>query len=106
MGTRLSISSAYHPQTDGQSKRTIQNLKDMLRACIIDFGGILDSHVPLVDFTYNNSYHAIIGMAPYEALYGRRCKHPYVGEKKVRRKSEGMRWSERPLRNSKWRKPI
>ncbi|KAI3776235.1 hypothetical protein L1987_46008 [Smallanthus sonchifolius] len=62
MGTRLNISTAYHPQTDGQSERTIQTLDDMLRACIIDFGGSWDSHLPLAKFSYNNSHHTTIGM--------------------------------------------
>ncbi|KAD6454275.1 hypothetical protein E3N88_08981 [Mikania micrantha] len=87
MGTRLNISTAYHPQTDGQSERTIQTLEDMLRAFIIDFGGSWDDHLPLVEFSYNNSYHASIGMPPYEALYGRRCRTPVcwggVGQKEV-----------------------
>ncbi|KAI3777919.1 hypothetical protein L1987_47722 [Smallanthus sonchifolius] len=76
MGTRLNISTAYHPQTDGQSERTIQTLEDMLRACIIDFGGSWDSHLPLAEFSYNNSYHVTIGMPPYEMLYGRKCRTP------------------------------
>ena len=76
MGTRLHISTAYHPQTDGQSERTIQTLEDMLRACIIDFGGSWDKHLPLAEFSYNNSYHASIFMPPFEALYGRKCRTP------------------------------
>ena len=76
MGTKLLLSTAYHPQTDGQSERTIQTLEDMLRACIIDFGGSWDTYLPLVEFSYNNSYHASIGMAPYELLYGRKCRTP------------------------------
>ncbi|KAI3773906.1 hypothetical protein L1987_48445 [Smallanthus sonchifolius] len=76
MGTRLNISTAYHPQTDGQSKRTIQTLEDMVRACIIDFGGSWDSHLPLAEFSYNNSYHSTIGMPPFEMLYGRKCRTP------------------------------
>ncbi|KAK1421720.1 hypothetical protein QVD17_24278 [Tagetes erecta] len=76
MGTRLHISSAYHPQTDGQSERTIQTLEDMLRACVLEFGGSWDSHLPLAEFSYNNSYHASIKMPPYEMLYGRRCRTP------------------------------
>ncbi|KAK9055581.1 hypothetical protein SSX86_026665 [Deinandra increscens subsp. villosa] len=76
MGTKLLLSTAYHPQTDGQSERTIQTLEDMLRACAIDFGGSWDSHLPLVEFSYNNSYHASIGMPPYEMLYGRKCRTP------------------------------
>jgi transposase InsO family protein len=76
LGTRLNLSTAYHPQTDGQSERTIQTLEDMLRSCVIDFGGSWDSHLPLVEFAYNNSYHSSIGMAPFEALYGRKCRTP------------------------------
>ncbi|KAI3704137.1 hypothetical protein L1987_74351 [Smallanthus sonchifolius] len=78
MGTRLNISTAYHPQTDGQSKRTIQTLQDMLRACIIDFGGSWDSHLPLAEFSYNNSHHTTIGMPPYEMLYGRKYESAHV----------------------------
>ncbi|GJY83268.1 putative reverse transcriptase domain-containing protein [Tanacetum coccineum] len=66
------MSTTYHPQTDGQSERTIQTLKDMLRACVIDFGGNWDVHLPLVEFSYNNSYHSSIRCAPFEALYGRK----------------------------------
>ncbi|GKC73938.1 putative reverse transcriptase domain-containing protein [Tanacetum coccineum] len=74
LGTRLDMSTAYHPQTDGQSKRTIQTLEDMLRACVIDFGGSWDTHLPLAEFSYNNSYHSSIRCAPFEALYGRKCR--------------------------------
>ncbi|GJT96243.1 putative reverse transcriptase domain-containing protein [Tanacetum coccineum] len=70
LGTNLDMSTAYHPQTDGQSERTIQTLKDMLRACVIDFGKGWVNHLPLVEFSYNNSYHASIKAAPFEALYG------------------------------------
>ncbi|GJY09815.1 putative reverse transcriptase domain-containing protein [Tanacetum coccineum] len=66
----------YHPETDGQSERTIQTLEDMLRACVIDFGKGWDKHLPLVEFSYNNSYHASIKAAPFEALYGRKCRSP------------------------------
>ncbi|GKF51468.1 reverse transcriptase domain-containing protein [Tanacetum coccineum] len=72
----LDMSTIYHPQTDGQSKRTIQTLKDMLRACVIDFGSSWDRHLTLVEFSYNNSYHASIKAAPYEALYERKCRSP------------------------------
>ena len=70
------MSTAYHPQTDGQSERTIQTLEDMLRACVIDFGKAWDTHLPLVEFSYNNSYHSSIKVAPFEALYGRKCRSP------------------------------
>ncbi|GKE16668.1 putative reverse transcriptase domain-containing protein, partial [Tanacetum coccineum] len=73
LGTRLDMGTTYHPQTDGQSERTIQTLKDMLRACVIDFGGNWDVHLPLAEFSYNNSYHSSIRCAPFEALYGRKC---------------------------------
>nr|GEV94309.1 putative reverse transcriptase domain-containing protein [Tanacetum cinerariifolium] len=76
LGTRLDLSIAYHPQTDGQSECTIQTLKDMLRACIIDFGGSWDVHLPLDKFSYNNSYNSSIRCAPFEALYGRKCRSP------------------------------
>ncbi|KAI3778451.1 hypothetical protein L2E82_07749 [Cichorium intybus] len=76
MGTRLHFSTAFHPQTDGQSERTIQTLEDMLRACAIDFGGSWDDHLHLAEFSYNNSYHSSIKMPPYEALYGRKCRTP------------------------------
>ncbi|GJV83724.1 putative reverse transcriptase domain-containing protein [Tanacetum coccineum] len=68
LGTRLDMSTAYHPQTDGQSERTIQTLEDMLRACVMDFGGSWDTHLPLIEFSYNNSYHMSIKCAPFEAL--------------------------------------
>ncbi|XP_019228487.1 PREDICTED: uncharacterized protein LOC109209634, partial [Nicotiana attenuata] len=74
LGTRVELSTAFHPQTDGQSERTVQILEDMLRACVIDFGGQWDQFLPLVEFAYNNSYQSSIEMAPYEALYGRRCR--------------------------------
>nr|GEY47574.1 putative reverse transcriptase domain-containing protein [Tanacetum cinerariifolium] len=76
MGTRLGMSTAYHPETDGQSERTIQTLEDMLRACVIDFGNGWEKHLPLVEFSYNNNYHASIKAAPFEALYGRKCRSP------------------------------
>ncbi|KAM0053816.1 putative nucleotidyltransferase, Ribonuclease H [Helianthus debilis subsp. tardiflorus] len=75
-GSRLDMSTAYHPQTDGQSERTIQTLEDMLRACVIDFGKNWEKHLPLVEFSYNNSYHTSIQAAPFEALYGRKCRSP------------------------------
>nr|GEW44261.1 reverse transcriptase domain-containing protein [Tanacetum cinerariifolium] len=74
LGTNLNMSTAYHPQTNGQSERTIQTLEDMLRACVIDFGSSWDCRFPLVEFSYNNSYHASIKAAPYEALYERKCR--------------------------------
>ncbi|GJV47840.1 putative reverse transcriptase domain-containing protein [Tanacetum coccineum] len=70
------MSIAYHPETDGQKERTIQTLEDMLRACVIDFGKGWVKYLPLAEFSYNNSYHASIKAAPYEALYGRKCRSP------------------------------
>ncbi|GKC15491.1 putative reverse transcriptase domain-containing protein [Tanacetum coccineum] len=69
LGTKLDMSMAYHPQTDGQSERTIQTLEDMLRACVLDFKGSRDVHLPLVEFSYNNSYHSSMQCALFEALY-------------------------------------
>ncbi|KAH0715068.1 hypothetical protein KY284_007973 [Solanum tuberosum] len=74
LGSKVNLSTAFHPQTDGQAERTIQTLEDILRDCVIDFKGNWNDHLPLVEFAYNNSYHASIQMAPYEALYGRRCR--------------------------------
>ncbi|GKE88761.1 putative reverse transcriptase domain-containing protein [Tanacetum coccineum] len=74
LGTDISMSTSYHPKTDGQSERTIQTLEDMLRACVIDFGKGWVKHLPLAEFSYNISYHASIKAAPYEALYGRKCR--------------------------------
>ncbi|GJU88071.1 putative reverse transcriptase domain-containing protein [Tanacetum coccineum] len=76
LGTRLDVSTTYHPETDGRSERTIQMLEDMLRTCVLDFGKGWDKHLPLVEFSYNNSYHTSIKATPFEALYGRKCRSP------------------------------
>ncbi|GJT17754.1 putative reverse transcriptase domain-containing protein [Tanacetum coccineum] len=76
LGTNLDMSTAYHPQTNEQSERNIQTLEDMLRACAIDFGKGWVNHLPLVEFSYDNSYYASIKAAPFEALYGRKCRSP------------------------------
>nr|GEV24875.1 putative reverse transcriptase domain, ribonuclease H-like domain, aspartic peptidase domain protein [Tanacetum cinerariifolium] len=76
LGTQLDMSTEYHPKSDGQSMRTIQTLEDMLRACVIDFEKGWKRHLPLVDFSYNNYYHASIKATPFEALYGRKCRSP------------------------------
>nr|GEW58812.1 putative reverse transcriptase domain-containing protein [Tanacetum cinerariifolium] len=76
LGTRLDMSMAYHPRTDGQGECTIQTLEDMLRAWILDFRGSWDIHLPFVEFSYNNSYHSSVTCAPFEALYGRKCRSP------------------------------
>ena len=87
METKLAFSTTFHSQSDGQSERVIQILEDMLRACTLDFRGNWDVKLPLVEFTYNNSYQSTIGMAPYEALYGRKCRSPVhwdeVGERRL-----------------------
>ncbi|GKC31659.1 putative reverse transcriptase domain-containing protein [Tanacetum coccineum] len=84
------MSTAYHPETDGQSERTIQTLEDMLRACMIDFGKGWVKHLPLAKFSYNNSYHASIKAAPYEALYGQKCRSPDRQKSYVDRKRKPM----------------
>ncbi|GJT47269.1 retrotransposon protein, putative, ty3-gypsy subclass [Tanacetum coccineum] len=85
LGTQLDMSTAFHPKTNGQSKRTIQTLEDMLRARVIEFGKGWERHLPLVVFSYNNSYHASIKATPFEELYGRKCRSPVcwaeVGDK-------------------------
>ncbi|KAL0537361.1 hypothetical protein IC582_026339 [Cucumis melo] len=87
MGTRLDFSTAFHPQTDSQTERLNQVLEDMLRACALEFPGSWDSHLHLMEFAYNNSYQATIGMAPFEALYGKCCRSPVcwgeVGEQRL-----------------------
>ncbi|GJR48158.1 putative reverse transcriptase domain-containing protein [Tanacetum coccineum] len=88
LGTKLSMSTAYHPKTDGQSERTIQTLEDILRACVIDFGKGWVKHLPLAKFSYNNSYHASIKAAPYEALYGRKCRSPVCWARSWRSSTE------------------
>jgi transposase InsO family protein len=76
MGTELKFSTAFHPQTNEQSERTNQILKDMLQAYVLDFKGSWVQYLPLIEFAYNNSYQATIGMPLYEALYGRKCQSP------------------------------
>ena len=68
------MSTTFHPQTNGKSEQTIQVLEDMLRACVINFGARWDRHLPLAEFSYNNSYPSSIQMDPFEALYFRRCR--------------------------------
>ncbi|GJW23057.1 putative reverse transcriptase domain-containing protein [Tanacetum coccineum] len=81
LGTHLDMNMAYHPQTDGQSERTIQTLEDMLRACVMDFGGSWDVHRSLVELSYNNSYHFSVRSTSFEALYGRKCRSPILSAK-------------------------
>nr|CAD1832740.1 unnamed protein product [Ananas comosus var. bracteatus] len=85
LGTRLDFSTTFHPQSDRQSEHTIQTLEDTLRACVIDFQGGWSQHLPMAEFAYNNNYQASIKVAPFEALYGRKCRSPLhwseVGER-------------------------
>jgi hypothetical protein len=76
MGTTLTFSTAYHPQTGGQTERVNQILEDILRACTIIYGKDWETCLPFADFFYNNSFQASIGMSPFEALYGRSCRTP------------------------------
>jgi hypothetical protein len=87
LGTKLIRSSAYHPQTDGQTERINQILEDMLRACVLQYNKNWDKYLSLAIFFYNNSYQTSLKMAPFEALYGRRCRTPLswsqAGERKI-----------------------
>ncbi|GJS06312.1 putative reverse transcriptase domain-containing protein [Tanacetum coccineum] len=108
LGTNLDMSTVYHPQIDGQSERTIQTLKDMLRACAIDFGKGWANHLPLVEFSYNNSYHASIKAALFEALYGRKCRSPVCWTEKsyadLKRKPMGFQVGDKVmLKVSPWK---
>ncbi|KAK9756538.1 hypothetical protein RND81_01G104600 [Saponaria officinalis] len=76
LGTELKMSIAFHSATDDQTERTIQTLEDMIRACVLEFKGSWEDRLDLIEFSYNNSFHASIGMTPFEALYGRRCRSP------------------------------
>jgi hypothetical protein len=78
MGTKLDFSSAYHPQTDGQTERVNQILEDMLRACVLTYGKDWEQSLPYAEFSYNNGYQASLGMSPFEALYGRKCRTPLM----------------------------
>ena len=86
LGVKFNLSTAFHPQTDGQYERTIQTLEVMLRSCVLKFKGHWNEYLPLAEFTYNNSYHSSIEMSPYEALYGKQCRTPLcwneTGERK------------------------
>ena len=90
MGTQLMMSIAFHPQTDGQSERTIQTLEDMLRACVLYLKGSWEEHLLLVDFANNNGYQASIHMTPYEALYGKPCRSSVCSTKVGERSTTGL----------------
>ena len=91
MGIRLHFSTAFHPQTDGQSERTIQTLEDMMKTSVLEFQGNWDEHLSLIEFAYNNSYHSSIGMAPYEALHGRKCRSPVCWDVEGLQQLEGLK---------------
>ena len=88
LGTKLRFSTTFHPQTDGQSERTIQTLENMLRTCVIELQGSWDKHLPLMEFAYN-TYNSSLGMRPYEALYGRKCKTPICWDEVGKRQLVG-----------------
>ena len=92
LGTRLNFSTAFHPQTDGQSEIVIQVLEDMLRSCVIDYEGSWDRYIPLVEFVYNNSFQSSIGMVPYETLYRRKCRTPFCWTELSEKKIIGLDW--------------
>ncbi|GJT58787.1 putative reverse transcriptase domain-containing protein [Tanacetum coccineum] len=110
LGTSLDMSTAYHPETNEQSKRTIQTLEDMLHACVIDFGNSWINHLPLVEFSYNNSYYASIKAAPFETLYGRKCRSPVcwaeVGEAQLTGPDLIQETTEKIIQISKGFKPL
>jgi transposase InsO family protein len=91
MDTKLHFSSAYHPQTNGQTERTNQILEDMLRACALKHGGSWDKSLPYAEFSYNNSYQASLKMAPFEALYGRQARVSCLGQMSLRRQKGKFR---------------
>ena len=78
IGTTLKYSSAYHPQTDGQTERVNQILEDLLRACVLTYGTDWEKSLSYAEFTYNNSFQASLKMSPFEALYGRKCRTPLM----------------------------
>jgi hypothetical protein len=90
MDTKLNFSSAYHPQTDGQTERANQVLVDMLRACALKHGGSWDKSLPYAEFSYNNSYEASLKMSPFEALYGRKCRTPLYWDQTGERQFFGL----------------
>ena len=87
LGTKLAFSTAYHPQTDGQTERVNQILEDMLRACVLSYGSKWEDCLLFAELSYNNSYQSSLQMAPFEALYGKKCRTPLnwsdIGEGKL-----------------------
>ncbi|KAA3484729.1 DNA/RNA polymerases superfamily protein [Gossypium australe] len=90
LGTKLNFSTAFHPQTDGQSERLIQVLEDMLRCCVLEFQGSWDKYLSLIEFAYNNNFQSSLKMAPYEALYGRKCRTPLYWTKLKKNQIHGV----------------
>ena len=90
LDTQLNFSSAYHPQTDGQTERTNQVLEDTLRACALKHGGSCDKSLPYVEFSYNNSYQASLKMSPFETLYGRKFRTPLYWDQTGERQFFGL----------------
>ncbi|KAK8945232.1 hypothetical protein KSP39_PZI008141 [Platanthera zijinensis] len=99
LGTKLLFSTTFHPQTDGQSERTIQFLEDLLRMVVLDLKGSWEKYLTLVEFAYNNSYQSSIQMEPFEALYGRRCRTPLSwaeeGERTLYNREKIDKWHEK-----------
>ncbi|CAN1167912.1 Transposon Tf2-6 polyprotein [Linum perenne] len=89
LGTKLHFTSAYHLESDGQTEITILTLEELLRSCVTDWKGSWVDHLPLIEFAYNNQYHSSLGVAPYEALYGRRCRTPLCWDEEGLRQIEG-----------------
>ena len=99
LGTRLDFSTAFHPQNDGQMKQLNQIMEDMLRACVMDFTSSWGTKLHLMEFSYNNSFQATIGMTPFEALYGKRCRSPLCWDEVGERELVGpLSWSTSPTR--------
>ena len=88
----MRLCSAYHPQIDGQTEWMIQSMEDLLRARVLEQGGSWDTYLSLIELTYNNSYHSSIGMTPFEALYGQRCRTPLCWYESGERVVLGLRW--------------
>ena len=100
MGTKLDFSSAYHPQTDGQIERVNQIMEDVLRACVLTYGKDWEQNLPYAEFSYNNGYQASLGMSPFEALYGRKCRTPLMWSEVGERALVGTRTHKRSGRKS------
>ncbi|WVZ90438.1 hypothetical protein U9M48_036740 [Paspalum notatum var. saurae] len=99
MGTKLDYSSAYHPQTDGQTERVNKLLEDLLRACVLTYGPNWEDSLPFAEFSYNNSYQASIEMSPFQALYGRQCRTPLMWEEAGERQFFGLAMFEEAAEN-------